>query len=53
MYKSPNVKTNQNICEIQNSGSSCGIPPLSAPITFEEVIVAATKIIKVTFLNIN
>ena len=27
--KIPNVITNQNICEIQNLGSSCGIPPLS------------------------
>ncbi len=26
----PKLNINQNICEIQNSGSSCGIPPLSA-----------------------
>ena len=31
MYEfKPNVIVNQNICDIQNSGFNCGIPPLSA-----------------------
>ena len=29
-YKAPKVSVSQNICEIQNSGSNWGMPPLSA-----------------------
>ena len=39
----PNAIINQNICENQNSGLSCGIPPLSE---------LSTKLINKKFRNI-
>ena len=41
--KVPNVKINQNIWEIQNSGFNWGIPPLSALYNFENSKVFKIK----------
>ena len=52
-YKIPKVITSQNIWENQNSGSSWGIPPLSAAcIKFIDKKYTAS-VFNIIFLNIN
>ena len=51
--KIPNEMINQKICEIQNSGFSWGIPPLSALIEIWVIKVLNIKLKKIIFFNIN
>ena len=52
-YRIPNVITSQNICENQNSGSSWGIPPLSADCIKFIDKKYTNKVLNITFFNIN